>query len=215
MKRYASVAEMLPSLRTGDIMLAHGTEWVSEAIEIVEASEWSHVCMIVQARDIGLDSDQLLIWESSDANDLPDVITGQIKPGPMLVDAKARIASDYIEHTDDKFAIRRFLFPDFPTIYAGALRSVIDAVHATDRGFPCTLDLARDLVKGRFHNQAATDNNYFCSELVAHTLMEIGLISRNYVPNAYTPADFQEINASNVPWIELVKLSEDTLFKKS
>lgn len=215
MKRYSSVQEIFPSLRTGDIMLAHGTEWVSKAIEVVEASEWSHVCMIVLARDIGIDTDQVLIWESSDASDLPDVITGEKKPGPMLVDAKERIATDYIEGTDSKFAIRRFVYPDFSKNYAESLKSVIDSVHAANKGFPGTIELTEDLVKGRFHNEPASDNNFFCSELLAYTLMELNLISKNYVPNAYTPADFQECNSSYIPWLERVLISQEIYFRKN
>ena len=47
--------------------------------------------------------------------------------------------------------------------------------------------LFRDFFVGRHGDGPSADNDYFCSELVAHTLMEVGVLATRHPPNAYDP----------------------------
>jgi len=213
MRRYCSYKDLMPTLKTGDIMLAHGTEATSKVIEAVELSEWSHVCMIVQGKDIGL-NDEVLIWESSDSEDLVNVlIEKQSKPGPMLVRFEDRIESDHSEKTDSKFALRRLISPCLDSAHFTVLKRFMVTLTNKGAGFPSLKDLAEELFEGRFKNKVSSSDSYFCSELVAHTLIKIGLLSTEYVVNGYTPADFDENNKGKCPWIDRVSFAEQIYFK--
>jgi hypothetical protein len=74
------------------------------------------------------------------------------------------------------------------------LKSVIDiAKNGTlpYSGNDQTAELS-NFLQGRFYNLASTAGQYACSQLVAFTYMQLGLLTTHYVSNSYAPADFTE-----------------------
>ena len=49
-----------------------------------------------------------------------------------------------------------------------------------------------NFLMGRFYNKPSKEGEFSCSQLIAHTLMSLGLLSQYTVSNAYVPADFTE-----------------------
>jgi hypothetical protein len=57
---------------------------------------------------------------------------------------------------------------------------------------------------GRFQGQASPPGTFFCSQLLAHTYMALGLLTQQYPDNSYVPADFTEsvdVSLLNGAWL--------------
>lgn len=202
------------SLKTGDVFLAHGDSLISEVIEVLLWSEWSHSGMVVLAEDIGLNnlSTNILLWESTRSTDLPDIVTGNYKKDPkhpggaFLVDLRKRLASD-IEIGEIPVAFRR--------LEAVRTSSMFDALKSTtndvrDAFFPGNKEFAEDFAKGRFENKGPSSyDHFFCSELVAYTLMKMDLLSDKKVPNYYEPKSYSLKNTHGIPLIHGASLGEE------
>ena len=48
-----TIDDIKDELKTGDVFLAHGDSNISEFIEFITWSEWSHSGMVIRAEDIG------------------------------------------------------------------------------------------------------------------------------------------------------------------
>ena len=115
-KDYHSFDEIAPTLKTGDIFLAHGDSPISHLIEDLTWSEWSHSGMVVLASDIGLTNlpTNILLWESTRSTELPDIVTGNYKNnqkypgGTFLVNLRDRINLD-VKSNEIPIAIRHLL----------------------------------------------------------------------------------------------------------
>ncbi len=190
MKRGLSFDEISNSLKTGDVVLCHGTAAESHIIEAVEWSHWSHVGMIILPEDIGLQNTKgPLFWESTSSSDgIKDVILKQCKTnGPMLIPLKDRLTVDITKKYDTDFQIRYLDGALTDEMYT-ALKSFIDKVH--NLPFPDTKKFLKDYLEGRDSNKTADKTTYFCSQLVSDTYMSMGILSSRYVSNSYAPKDF-------------------------
>lgn len=191
-KQITSYDEVKNNLKTGDILLMHGLYLSSHAIEAFEGSKWSHSAIIVIAEDIGIDAgdDNILLWEANLDTPVKDIILDKTKSGPMLVKLSERLKYN-IKHKDDKnmFAIRHLhtdrnkeMFDDF--------NKVIKDVH--NAKFPDTVHEMKNPMEGRFFNKQTSLDTMFCSELVAYTYMNLGLLTKTHPSNSYFPIDFSD-----------------------
>lgn len=188
---YLPFEEIKDDFQTGDVLLVHGRYDFSIAIEAVQWSPFSHVAMIVRAEDIGLagKAPELLLWEANSLTNLPDVITGQTKPGPMLVDFERRLSTTAKDFDDVKFAFKPLYLPK-ETIIGPALQQLMPTVDQA--GFPTDEEMASRFFEGRYRGIAAPTDAFFCSELLAYTFMEMGILGTKYPINAYAPKDFSD-----------------------
>jgi hypothetical protein len=186
-----SYEDLGANARTGDVILMHGTYTSSRIIQFFEGCEWSHSAMIVIAGDLGLDlpKDQVLLWESNVHTPARDVILNETKTGPMLVDLKERIYNNF-EHKDDSAFAIRHLYTERDAEMFENLRAAIDETH--DAVFPSSKDEFGHFLEGRLHERQAPPGSFFCSQLLAHTFMKLGLVSTLHPDNAYAPADFSQ-----------------------
>lgn len=69
------------------------------------------------------------------------------------------------------------------------LKKTIQEVH--DRGFPSGDAEFKNAISGRFHRLPTPEDTLFCSQLVAKTYMNMGLLSDNMPTNSYIPVDFK------------------------
>lgn len=191
MDREISYAQVQNSLKTGDVVVFHGVEPSSHLIELIEWSYWSHVGMVVLPQDMGLSGSEPLFWEATSSGDgIIDVITGAPKEsGPMLIPLSQRIKVDLDGGYDTHFKVK-YSNRELTSDEKSALKAFIYKVHPC--GFPSDADMLKYFLEGRHSNTPAPTDNYFCSELVAKTYIEIGLLSSDYVPNGYCPGDFDE-----------------------
>ncbi len=189
-KQTVSFDDIKPSLQTGDIVLMHGQYISSHVIEVIEHSLWSHAAIVVLADDIGVDSDEkILLWESNLNTPVKDVILKKSKDGPQLVSLHERMKRNFESKDDSQFAVRHLYFERSQEMFSTFIQ-VIKNVHASK--FPRTKEEMEDPVKGRFFGIQTSQKFMFCSELVAYTYIQLGLLSGIHPTNSYIPSDFSE-----------------------
>lgn len=188
---YTPLSQLAPSLQTGDIVLVHGRYAFSIVIETIEWSPFSHSAIAIRAADVGLEgkAPDLLLWESNSLTNLPDVLSGKTKTGPMLVDFMARMQDTEKQFSDVKYACRHLYVERTPEMMA-ALTAFMPTVLSAR--FPSDVQMGERLWAGRVRNKQASSDLLFCSELVADTYMHMGLLNTHYVMNAYEPRDFTD-----------------------
>lgn len=188
-------AELAREFRTGDLVLQHGIQSVSQAISMLQGSYWSHVGMIVRPADLGIEACPVpwLYLESNTLTDLDDWISGAPKPkgGPMAVDLEARLRANLQAEVDMGMAWRSLRL-EWTEPMRTALRAYVMSVK--DRMFTddvaCAMNVLNSWMTGRVNNEPNGGPYMFCSELVAGCYRAMGLLPERWVPNAYTPRDF-------------------------
>lgn len=189
-RQKVNLAALEDYLQTGDIILMHGLYASSRLIEFVEDSRWSHSAMIVRPEDIGLSSKlPVLIWESNLLTDMEDVMLKIRKDGPQLLPLADRIAYDYEQKNDSMFAIRHLYVQRTPAMLEG-LKQAITMAHPTH--FPDSFHEFSNFLLGRMLGIGTQDSTYFCSQLLAFTLEQMGLLAKLLPCNSYAPVDFSE-----------------------
>lgn len=186
-----SFQDVKKDLQTGDILLLHGLHASSGVIEMVEDSPWSHVAMVVLARDIGLDvgDDQVLLWESDTESPVQDVILGKAKSGPMLVKLTERLKYNFTHGEDSRLSLRYLHTERTPEMFQQFKKVISEVHHAT---FPDTYHEMLNPAKGRFFHKKTSLDTLFCSELAAYTFIKLGLLTTIHPVNSYFPLDFSD-----------------------
>ncbi len=189
------LTDFLSNLESFDIVLMKGLLVTSMEAQSLTNSQWSHVGMVVVAGDLnlpGIDPAARLYWEANTADTATDLMSNTLKEGPQLVYLQDRIVHNYWVQYDGAYCARKLNFPRNPTMI-DTLNGVMQQTHPD--GLPIAggqlLELPYFLM-GRFQNQASPAGTFFCSQLIAHTYMALGLLTNQYPDNSYVPADFTE-----------------------
>ncbi|SCW60671.1 hypothetical protein SAMN04487970_101993 [Paenibacillus tianmuensis] len=201
-ERRVNYDDLQGKLQTGDLLFCHGIFPEALQIEAIERSPWSHVGMVVKLPGV----EELLLWESTTMQTLPDVELKRLKKaGPMLVSLRERIATDVSGGHDALFAFR-LLEAQRSDGLTVKLKQFIEEVHQAS--FPSMERMALEYLEGKLHIQAG-GSSLFCSELVAETYMHLGIMDRSHPSNSYQPADFS--NRTDLPLCSGCKLSDELL----
>lgn len=186
--------EIARSFQTGDLILQQGLAEISQVIQVVEGSFWSHVGMVVRPSDVGvtLPGDPWCYWESNDITTCNDVILGKPKVGPTLVDLKERLTTNQKNTWDYSLLVRHLEAERTQAMYA-QLRAFIDKVHPM--GFPDEQEGLGTWIQGRIGNVPNATQNLFCSECVAGSYIAMGVLTQRYVAAGYSPGDFTPAGA--------------------
>lgn len=184
-------SSLVPNVQTGDIILMHGDFPFSKVIEFGEQSVWSHSGMIVRAADIGMagKAPELLFWESNTLKNLPDVILGVGKEGPMLVDLIQRLKTNATDYKEAKMTYVKVNMPREQAMFDAFLK-FIPTVHGAS--FPPDWLMAVYEFIGRILRRQTSKKRIFCSELVAGTFQAMGWIDDSWPWNAFEPGDFDK-----------------------
>lgn len=211
MIREISYYEVKDSLKTGDLVMFHGIQPVSKLIELLEWSYWSHVGIVVLPKDIGLEGEEPLFWESTSSSDgISDVILNKPKDnGAMLVPLSERIKVDLEKQYDTHFKIK-YLNRILDENELLELKNFIELAHK--KAFPSTSELLVYYIEGRHSNVKSPDNVCFCSQLTAETFMHLGFLSTTYASNGYCPNDFNEDD--DLPVLKEFSFSDGARIKK-
>ena len=189
------------SLHTGDIVLFCGSGWQSALIQMGTLSPWSHVGMVVKTSIFndqeGSDPDGLYLWHSLDRRvyRCPDMLgkPRSIRDGPQLISLSRSLkayrgfyyvrrlssgALDYLKHSRQRQEqTMEFMRSAVMRHYEINLNELVYAAYDGPGG----------------ENYKEDGASYFCSELVARTYQEMGLIDSGKnakYANEFTPADF-------------------------
>ncbi|NME69198.1 hypothetical protein [Flammeovirga aprica] len=193
-KRKTTYEEFTENALTGDLFFMHGTYKVSRISEIVQRSLWSHSSIIIRREDVEgflplVDhEDPLLLWESNLRTPVIDQLTGVTKSGPTLVSLKDRLVYNYKMRYDTKFAYRPLYTDRSIQLYQDLSASILK-MHGGDFCKPVSRYIT-NFKQGRLHNVEINDNTYFCSQIVAQSYIDIGLLTDYYPANSYAPIDF-------------------------
>jgi hypothetical protein len=202
------LTEFISNLETFDIVIMKGILITSIEAQAVTNSNWSHAGMVVLAGDIGiadLDPNTRLYWEANTADTAIDYLSNSFKAGPQLVLLEDRIVHNYWINYDGAFMARKLFCQRSPGMIDALKNAINQAKGGTlpYTGKDQTAELT-NFMMGRFYNMPSTAGTFSCSQLVAYTLMEVGLLSSHYVSNSYVPADFTEevdVSLLNGAWL--------------
>lgn len=180
-------------LRTGDIFLARGLRYISRFIETMSGSNWSHSGMVIRPSDIEMDypENAPLLWESTNDDSVPDILTGESKKGPMLVPLQERIKKDAESNYYKVFGIRYLQVERTEEMFK-RLKDVVSDAAVQGAKFPSYRSMVCQAVKERFLGevQAPPKATYVCSELLTYTLQQMLLMPRTPVAASYIPKDY-------------------------
>ena len=188
--------------QTGDILLFSGEGLFAAFEEFFNYSEWGHVAVVYRHKRWGP-----CVWESSTRDATHDLLTkGSDKDGPRLIRLREKVIK-FVNTWGSKVAWRklwvrdrgRVLCPDWQQ----RLSALVKRVHMQPFE-KHKFDMARSLVPWIPGAQEGGDEtSYFCSELVARTLMEMGLFPddpHGRRPENYTVIDFAQNEDKNLPF---------------
>ncbi len=193
-------------MKTGDVVLMHGTFPASKLIQLIEGSKWTHSGIVIRPEDVGFDGTDILFWESN-STPLPDVRFGTTKPGPMLGTLRARVSDAVKETYDMEFAWRQLDVERTADVFE-KMWAFMPTVH--DASFPSDLQMAAFWFLGRFFRDRTPDDKIFCAELVAMTYQAVGWMDPALVPNRFDPKDFSA--KGTVPLLGGARLTEQREF---
>ena len=176
-------SEIRSQLKTGDIVLFSGKGGISAGIKWATLSRWSHVGMILNIEDY----DFVTIWESTTLSSTVDLDTQQPRKGVQLVPLSARV-NGY----DGDIAVRQLQEVSFDASDVKKLmefrKKVTGKPYEKDK-----IELIKAAYDGPLGRNSEDLSSLFCSELVAESYQQLGLLQEGGKPsNEYTPADFSE-----------------------
>lgn len=187
--------QVIPNLQTGDLIFFKGHGLFSKGVELLTGGVWSHVAMVIEARDIYPDmpQGQLLLWESTtypghDVDNDPSHI--DLQKGVMLVDLEKRLRQ-YFEHWHYKRLSARYLHVDRTDEFRQGIAEFVLDPEIRAATYPYTSPLLWYYLRERYLT-ARAENTFFCSELVAATYQAAGLLPLNPSCTSYCPRDFSE-----------------------
>ncbi|MBK1812779.1 hypothetical protein JHL18_19335 [Clostridium sp. YIM B02505] len=179
-------SELKDDLKTGDLILFSGKYSISKLVEKLEHSMWSHAAMVVRIPNI----EYPLLWESSALTNLSDELYKDNKTGPKIVNLEERLktyGSDLKPYTPPIYAVRR-LEVERTDEMINSLNALFTSLHGLPN--PDEWKMILEVVEGKLLNIPSKLDNYTCSELVAESLIKMGLLENKRVINSYMPKDF-------------------------
>ena len=198
-------------LETGDMVLFSSVGFESFEIRLATLSPYTHVGMAVRCDHMegGCKSrDNLYIWHSP-ADKIPfarDCLADKIKEGPQLNKLRPVIA-----HASGDVYIRKLEKVSTTTHESGKALLSLDneddielllgdlcrtrlinwmRQEAKKKYETSTIELVKSAYDGPWGKNKKNTKEYFCSELVAQTLQEMGLLGKEQPSNEFVPADF-------------------------
>lgn len=172
--------DALAQARTGDLWLFRGRTVADRAIQVATNSPVNHVGLVVAVDDL-----PPLIWHAALDRKLADVWSAEHVRGTQLnrLDAAVRRWHDDLGNR----VWTRTIGPELDHTHELRLLETIEEL--AGRGFPGTVGMARGWLAGRVRRDAGLETAY-CAEVVATTMIRMGLLPSNRPANWYDPGRF-------------------------
>lgn len=172
--------DALARARTGDLWLFRGRTVADRAIQVATNSPVNHVGLVVAVDDL-----PPLIWHAALDRKLADVWSAEHVRGTQLnrLDAAVRRWHDDLGNR----VWTRTISPELDDTHELRLLETIEEL--AGRGFPGTVGMARGWLAGRVRRDAGLETAY-CAEVVATTMIRMGLLPPNRPANWYDPGRF-------------------------
>lgn len=166
-------SELEPTLRTGDVVLFHQDGLISRLIELVTEAHFSHVAMVVRE-----DDGTLNLWQSFEPE-------GGVVTDPMLA-----FLQKYTDTNKGVYIDVRRLNLERTEDFWAPLPAFVKEM--TGRPFPTAWGMMAHYFEGRLGIDSG-EKSFFCSDLVADTYMQVGLLPKKPPPNYYAPKSFSAL----------------------
>jgi hypothetical protein len=179
-------------LATGDVLLFHGASGVSTEIETKTSSFFSHAAMVIRPDP----ARPPFVWQTGPGPIVVDAITHSSHGGAqlsLLRDALVFMSNPAFDDTGFVRQLQLTRIPEFETVAQWAISGLDGTPFSTMQ------DMQKNFVAGQRH-LAVSDQTFFCSELVAHTFMLMGLLPFDPPANAYAPGFFSP-ERGNMPFL--------------
>jgi hypothetical protein len=179
--------DLEPTLRTGDLLLCHGSSGVSRDIEDITRSDWSHVAMVIRPDP----TQPPLVWQTGPNPIVEDVHTDTQHGGAQLGDLRAALGIMGDPRYGDTVFVRRMTVDRTPEFESDVQQAIVGL---DGRPFPQLWKMALEWVAGRF-DIPTSDRTFYCAELVARTFMVMKLLPVYPPVDAYGPRSFSTENS--------------------
>jgi hypothetical protein len=177
-------------LQTGDIVLFNSDFESSKVIELLTGYPFSHSAMVVRNAD-----GTLSMWEETPFNELPCQLDQESHAGARLVDLHT-VTQEYAKNTFFQTTFRLLDIDRTSAFWTHALSGLQTSFQQWNKWpFPSDPIMALQYLLGKHQNIFDSSAPMFCSDLVARTYMQMGLLPMNPVPTSYAPGDFSNLNS--------------------
>lgn len=189
-------------LETGDIILFSGNYIISNIIEFITNSKYSHIAVIIKNPNFFDDKMEGIYMLESGYEDKPDCENGRIKFGVQLTKL-----DDVIKNYKGDIYIRKLTCIRDELFY-----EKIDQIHSDVHNLPYDLNIF-DWIKAGLHvklGNVQKKNTYWCSALVCYIYIKCGFLQDTLPWTLISPEDFNSkknyfkfINCNVSPEIKL------------
>jgi len=180
-----SYDELHRQARTGDLLLFHSSEFTREIVEIGTGGKYSHVAMLIRPDA----TSEPLIWQESGIPVSLDPDTNTTHDGAQLGELGPALVKILALH--DHPTYRPLAYARTPEFEAKVQEIIREC---EGRPFPSVLDMAERWIEGHFFHEPSTEDEMFCSQLVALTYQSTQLLGLHEPPNFYSPNSFSTGN---------------------
>lgn len=166
-------SELSKDMQTGDVILFHQAGMISRLIDMVTDAHFSHVGMVVRLPDKPAGED-LHFWQSFEPE------------GGVVLDALPAFLHTYQTKYKGTFVLRKLKLERPPNLWE-SLPAFMEKMKG--RPFPSIWGMVTHFFEGRLGIDSG-QKSFFCSDLVADTFMDSGLLPKKPPPNYYAPKNF-------------------------
>ncbi|KAB7671244.1 hypothetical protein [Bacillus sp. B1-b2] len=180
-----SYVKLLPSLKTGDLILFSGQYPISKLVEKLEHSMWSHVGMVVRPDPLG----EVYFFESTALTNLEDEWYHDHQTGPKVVKLLDRLKTygqDVTPYVPPLYALRSL--DEETRIDSVKLDQYIKEVHGIPN--PGEWQMIEEVVEGRIFSLPSKRKDYTCSRLIGEVYEMLNIATFHIPLNGLMPADF-------------------------
>jgi hypothetical protein len=215
-QRTITLEDYLKEARTGDVVLFESDGFEARLVQCATGSRYSHVAMVIVIdpvpRDIGGSGVYLWHAPSSALRSLPDLLYDppRAKDGPQLNDLPTALN---LFRNVKEIDVRRFTVAQGTTHPWGApsvgpddaLVKFIRKEHG--KHYESNLIELVKSAEDTFTSKNTTNlREYFCSELVAETFKEFGIMLTEEASNEFTPRNFSKVETGLLGLAPFVRL---------
>jgi len=174
---------------TGDILLFEGNSAFGIFEEIMTKSPYSHVAMFVRDPT----TNALYVWESSNADNNKDELSGMKKEGPRLIKARNKI-EEYLQLYGNGVIYRKLIKPKGTKVFSAEQWSYLKKF--MEKEVPKTFEkyiytMGESYTHRLLFPRIQDLSSVFCSEEIANTWIWAGVpLYRR--PDQHCPQDFSE-----------------------
>ncbi|MCB2145588.1 MAG: hypothetical protein KQI81_03885 [Deltaproteobacteria bacterium] len=179
----ATYDEVRDRLDTGDIVLFSGKGLISMGLKIGSLCTWSHVAMVVRARE----PDVTLLYQTTPLCKAKDFFEGTLKNGVQI-----NVMSEAVNGYNGKVAVRHLSVARTPEMLNDLSRFRQEVKNRPYESH--IIQMVKAVWDGPLGHVEEDLSSLFCSELVAEAYQRMGLLPSNECGGCpcseYTPKDF-------------------------